>query len=499
MKTLIHQLSIVPRIVYLSILLFSMHYSNAAEIKLLASDGATEDHFGCSVSISGDYAIVGARYADPVGSLSGSAYIFKRDGNTWTEQTKLIAGDAAAVNMFGYSVSISGDYAIVGSPQDSYGSAYIFMRQGTDWVQVAKLTANDAAGGDAFGVAVCIDDDYAIIGAFRDDDGASDAGSAYIFKREGTNWVQTAKLTASDPAYNGEFGKSVSISGEYAIVGFYGDDDAGSLSGSAFIFKRNDNIWSEHAKLTANDATADSYFGWSVSISGNYAIVGAYHDDHAGDRSGSAYIFERNDNTWVQIPKLIADIPASNDHFGFSVAIDNNKALVGAINYNSKGAVYVFVRNDDGWGENTIITPDDGGWQDMFGVSVAIAGDYALTGADEDDDLGINAGSAFIFDDFILGINDNVLSPPIGINLEQNYPNPFSGKTTAGYTLQTKSFVVFKVLDITGKEITTLVNEKQQPGKYEVEFNADGLPTGVYYYRLTVGKNTQTKKMIIQK
>jgi hypothetical protein len=153
------------------------------------------------------------------------------------------------------------------------------------------LTAADGAFNDRFGQSVSISGDYAVVGAYYDDDNGGNSGSAYIFKRYGTNWSQQAKLTASDAAAIDQFGVSVSISGNSAIVGAWNDDDSGSNSGSAYMFKRSGTSWPQQAKLLAADGAASDYFGNSVSISGAYAITGAYYDDDKGDDSGSAYMF----------------------------------------------------------------------------------------------------------------------------------------------------------------------------------------------------------------
>ena len=179
---------------------------------------------------------------DDNGDDSGSAYIFKRDGTSWRQQAKLTATDGAADNWFGWSVSISVDYAIVGANHDddngdNSGSAYIFKRDGTSWSQQAKLLASDGFAGDGFGDSVSISGDYAIVGAINDDDNGTDSGSAYIFKR-GETWNQQVKLTASDGALGDWFGDSVSISSGYAIVGSSGDNDNGSNSGSVYIFSK---------------------------------------------------------------------------------------------------------------------------------------------------------------------------------------------------------------------------------------------------------------------
>ena len=372
------------------------------EVKLTASDGAYVNYFGYSVSISGDYAIVGAYNDNDNGYGSGSAYIFKRQGDDWNETVKLTPSDGASGDNFGYSVSISGDYAIVGACWDddrriNSGSAYIFKRQGDTWNEMAKLTASDGAYYDLFGYSVSISGDYAIVGAYWDDDKGVNSGSAYIFKRQGDTWNEMAKLTASDGAIEDHFSCSVSISGDYAIVGANGDDDNGSYSGSAYIFKRQGDTWKETAKLTASDGAFYDYFGSSVSISGDYAIVGADGDDDIG----SAYIFKRQGDTWNEMAKLTASDGASSDYFGYSVSISGDYAIVGADgdddNGSNSGSTYIFKREGNDWNETAKLTASDGAFYDYFGSSVSINGNYALVGAYGDDDNGSSSGSAYIY------------------------------------------------------------------------------------------------------
>ena len=266
--------------------------------KLTASDGAASDQFGNSVAISSNYAIIGAFVDDdPNGSNSGSAYIY--NVQTGTELHKLTASDAAASDQFGNSVAISGNYAIVGSQYDddngsSSGSAYIFNV--TTGTQLHKLTASDGVASDIFGWSVAIDGNYAIVGSKYDDGDNTSSGSAYIF--DVTTGTQLHKLTASDAANSDEFGRSVAINGNYAIVGApYDDDDVNS--GSAYIF--NVTTGTQLHKLTASDGAAYDYFGYSVAISGNYAIVTAYYDDDNGLNSGAAYIFGPTEDSLLKI------------------------------------------------------------------------------------------------------------------------------------------------------------------------------------------------------
>jgi hypothetical protein len=373
------------------------------EQKFLALDGSASDWFGYSVSTSGDYAIVGAYLDDVNGADSGSAYIFKWDETGWVQQAKLTASDGNTNDLFGLSVSISGDYAIVGAyGDDSYkGSAYIFKQAGTSWSQQQKLTASDGIANDLFGWSASISGDYAIVGAYQDDVNGTDSGSAYIFKRDETSWSQQAKLTASDGTGYESFGYSVSISGDLAIVGANVDDDNGSNSGSAYIFRRDVASWSQQQKLTASDACSSDWFGYSVSTSGDYAIVGAEGNDDKGSNSGSAYIFRWDGTNWVQQQKFLASDGAASDYFGRSVSISGDLAIVGAdgndVKGSNSGSAYIFKRGGTSWVQQQKLTASDGAADDRFGISVSISGDYAIVGAYLDDVNGADSGSAYAF------------------------------------------------------------------------------------------------------
>ena len=237
------------------------------------------------------------------------------------KQQKILASDKQVGDEFGVRVSLSGDYAIVGAYREdagisnisNAGAAYIFKRDTTtdSWSQQKKILANDKQANDWFGNSVSISGDYAIVGAYGEDEGGSNAGAAYIFKRSGITWSQQAKILATDKAANDQFGNSVSISGDYAIVGAYQEDEGGSNAGAAYIFKRSGITWSQQAKILATDKQANDWFGNSVALSGDYAIVGAYQEDEGGSYAGAAYIFKRSGITWSQQAKILATDKAS--------------------------------------------------------------------------------------------------------------------------------------------------------------------------------------------
>jgi hypothetical protein len=374
-------------------------HDNADETKIFAGDAAQSDEFGKSVSVSGDYAIVGADGNDSGGSDSGAAYIFKRECNTWVEQAKLVSGDANAQDHFGRSVSISGDYAIVGACQDdesgtNSGAAYIFVRNGEEWIQQAKLITSDAGANDYFGYAVSISGDYAIVGAYQHNAGQ---GAAYIFKRDGDNWTEQAKLAAGVPDECRRFGWSVHINGGYAIAGAPGDSE--DDIGSAYLFKREGDAWIEQARLAGNS----SRFGHSVAVNENYAVVGAPRYEWEYDLSGEALVFKHEQSSWTKQADLSADEPIENQAggimerplFGISVCLDGNRAAVGSYGVFA-GTAYIYETEDDHWTCRHKLS--DNMSNTYHGFSTAMSGRHAIVGAYRDDQANANAGAAYIYD-----------------------------------------------------------------------------------------------------
>ena len=222
--------------------------------KLLASDGAAEDWFGYSVALDGDTAVVGSRFDDDNGEASGSAFVYVRSGGVWTEQAKLTASDGAAFDEFGISVAIDGDTAVVGAWEAGdtpifgadNGWAYVFVRVGGVWTEQAKLIASDAEINENFGISVAVSGDTVVVGSWHDDDACpSDifcrSGSAYVFTRSGAVWTQQAKLTASDAAAGDQFGVSVAVDVDTAVVRALPCSSCAG-TGSAYVFTRSGGV-----------------------------------------------------------------------------------------------------------------------------------------------------------------------------------------------------------------------------------------------------------------
>ncbi len=491
------------------------------EVKLIAGDAAEDDNFSTSVSINGNYAIVGAPGNDDDGDRSGSAYIFALDGGIWAQQAKLTAKDGAGGDFFGRSVSINGDWAIVSSHHDDVwsGSAYIYQRDGKNWKEQGKVNAKDGEANDSFGFSVDISGDTIIAGVPQDDDKGADSGSVFVFVRVGDKWVEQQKFTPRDAEAGDIFGSSVSIDGDYAIIGSLWDDDKGSRSGSAYIYRRSKRVWKEEAKLVASDGARGSEFGFSVHISGNYAIVGA-NSHNSG--AGAAYVFVRNGETWTEEAKLTASDGKAKDNFGISVSINattgNVAALVGSYRHdgkgNNSGAVYSFLRKGKAWIERARVTASDVEAGDRFGGSVSISANHALTGSSLKNG---GTGSAYIynvFDDLALSVEpfgkQVVLWGQIRKNaLYQNFPNPFNPDTWIPYQLAEDAWVTLTISDLTGYVVRTFKVGHQPAAMYTSKERAiywDGrndigepVSSGIYFYHLQAGNFATTKKMIIIK
>jgi subtilisin-like proprotein convertase family protein len=389
--------------------------ATSGEIILAASDAEVEDYFGNSVSISGSYVAVGAENEDSGGSNAGAVYIFKSSGSSYNQVAKLASSSLATSDYFGTAVDISGDYVVVGAESDeidteySSGVVYVFKNNGSDsFTQIAELVASDHQSSDYFGCSVAISGNYIVVGAYWEDTGGSNAGAAYVFKNDGSdNITQIAKLVSSDAEAYDYFGRSVSISGNYIIVGAYGEDAGGSSSGAAYVFKNNgsDSI-TQIAKLTAGDAGADDYFGRSVSINGSYIVTGAYGEDSGAYNAGAVYIFKNNgSDSYSQISKLTASDPASSAYFGSSVSIGANgtKVAIGAkgvkvSNVSSVGAAYIFKNNgSDSYSQVGKFTASDGAYRNFLGDSISIDGDNIVVGAAGDSLAVSYNGSAYIY------------------------------------------------------------------------------------------------------
>lgn len=349
--------------------------------KLIANDRAADDRFGFSVSLDSNRAAIGAFYDDDNGMNSGSVYIFEESGGTWTQVDKLIASDGQADDQFGFSVALDGNRLLVGANGDVNnglvtGSAYLFTFTSTNsWQETGKLLAYDGAASDNFGASVALEGNLALVGASGD---SSFAGAVYAFTLGTT---QSVKISADDLQSFANFGGSISLDGNRLAVGALADNNVnGNAAGAAYVFELIAGTWMQDIKLIASGAGEPNAFGYSVSLDNNRLLIGA-----ADFQGGAAYVFEDSAGTWQEKKKLFLSNTTSNELYGEAVALDGDLAIVGAgsrfVNSIISGAVYAYTYDGSDWILVDELVANDPAVGDNFGSALALDGSISLIGA----------------------------------------------------------------------------------------------------------------------
>jgi FG-GAP repeat len=382
---------------------------------LTLNDGtpSSNEQFGFSVAIAGDRILVSAPRDDTWGTDSGLAYAYDLSSPTPELPMAILRDSSPALDdLFGMSVSLAGDLAVVGAHLDddgagNSGSAYIFdLSSGTPELAILSIDNPGPASNDEFGRAVSLAGTRLLVGANGDNTGSSSAGSAYVFELSSGNPGNPAiTINNPSPSSNEEFGGSVALSGPVAVIGSSRDDKGSSNAGGVAVFDLNSGSAQQPLLLIDNPApTINDYFGSSVAVSGSMVAIAAIQDDQGATNAGTVYIYNTNSSVpGVPLFAIPNPSPQSQDEFGNSLAISGNTLVVGASRNNTgaddAGSVYVFdlASSTPGVPIHVIDNPDFaiGDW---FGYSVSLSGDRLLVGAPRDDAGAPNAGSAYVFD-----------------------------------------------------------------------------------------------------
>lgn len=414
------------------------NWNTATKAKLFPSDLASSDNFGKSIDISDDYVVIGSPLADilPAGegatlkTNGGCVYVYGYQGSAWTQLTKLYPTDLALDDNFGASVSINSDYIVVGSPMSDIlpagegatlktngGCIYIFQKTSdTSWTQLTKLYSSDLAASDNFGKSVKINsDNNIVVGVPLSDSAGADSGCIYVFKFNGSTWIQN-KLIPSDLAASNNFGWSVDINDDNdIIVGAPLTDilpagEGATLKtdgGCVYIFTYNGSIWTQSNKFYPSDFASGDNFGWAVSITWEDAFVGSPNSDFSGKtNSGSCYVYSKSNGVWSFNTKLLPTQLVAGDSYGSSVYVAGNYATVGApladvlpagegaTLKTDGGCIYIYRKDSNGvWVDETKIFSSDLASNDNFGFVVATKGNYTIAGAPLTDVLPAGEGA----------------------------------------------------------------------------------------------------------
>jgi len=339
---------------------------------------------GSAVAMSGELALLGAPGAP---NDLGQACIYQRTNESWSLLTCLspTPENANIIQQFGSAVSISGEQLVIGAEVKQSGTrgiAYVYQRQGDLWLQQAQLTHPNSSANNKFASVLSISGDYVAIGS--PGAAASQTGTVYIFKKAGDSWVEDISITPASSFKSARFGSSIQLSGEYLIIG---DDDHGrGHEGSAYIYRREEGIWSLQASVKGGDFTKKAKYGTSVAIANNYAVVGAKEENSPtikkNKKSGAVYVYKRTGKLWHHQAKLTASDAEQGDNFGSSVAISDHYLMIGAEkDNNAKGSTYLFNNSNDVWTQSFKFEADDGSQQDSFGHAIALEQEHLLVAA----------------------------------------------------------------------------------------------------------------------
>jgi hypothetical protein len=475
----------------------SVYYYNGTnwtlQAHLFASDSTTTMNYGVAVSISGDYIVIGAPKSETTNIPQGAVYLYQKPINGWvnaTETAKLIASDGATGDYFGVSISIHGDDLVVGANRtndlgNNSGSAYIFTKPTTGWIsgtETAKLSPSDGATDDTFGTKVDIDGTSIVVGSPNTFGfGASlSPGAAYVFVKPITGWLnmtETAKLSPSDGTPGDDFGGSISIHGDDIVIGASKKNQIPSSTGAAYVFSKPISGWSnmiENAKLTVSNGTSIDEFGASVALFGNQVVVGSPFLNDLGPESGGIYTFVKPNTGWVSTTentKILATDGRSKEYFGGILAISENYLLVGAPNAidagTRTGAAYFFKACPMTIIDTTIAQ----------GASISVGNNTYNTSGIYQDTFPSQDCDSIVVTNLMVGLSIQQTSEEYNSILTL-YPNPSTGLITLGLSNNLNQISMeVEVFDRLGK----LVYHKKDQGN---QLDLEALPKGLYLLRV---------------
>ena len=369
--------------------------------KITASNASEFDWFGFGLAATEDVIVVAARGDANQETAARNAYIFEKVNGLWTESAILAADQDDAPDRFGRSVAVDGATILVGDTQfdlTGMGAVYFFEKQGEVWEHADVFTG---VQNTAFGISSAISGNTAMVGASAAQFNGVFSGVVFVYERVSGIWVSAGKLSPPDGNDFDQFGVSVGLSGNIAVIGAFRGEVDEIETGTAYIYERIDGVWTFVTKIMADDRAESDMFGHDVAISGEIVVIGADSHDDLGSLSGAAYLFEKVEGVWTQTKKLLADDGMSTDLFGSSVGVSGQTVVVGARQDDDQGSAsgsgYVFRKLSGVWTQTAKLLASDGARIDFFGKSMVIGGGTIVVGASGNDDVADRSGSAYIF------------------------------------------------------------------------------------------------------
>ncbi|GGG54082.1 T9SS type A sorting domain-containing protein [Epilithonimonas arachidiradicis] len=462
--------------------------------KITASTRESRAEFGTSVAINNQFLAVGASRED---IAKGAVYIHQKSGNNWNFNQKITAPDSFEMAEFGGSIKFGNDFLVISAGRADIeniiraGALYVYnLDANNQWNFTNKLTASDYDNDALLGVnptSIAVDGNTIVAGA---PGFSSWNGAVYIYEKSGNDWIEAQKITSPESVDFGNFGIGVSLYGDYLVIGASG---VNNNAGKIYIYKKNNSgDWIFHQSLTSSDNFENSYFGNSVSVSGNELVVGAYTEVNTGNPS-MAYIFKLNDDgNWEETQKIPSYESSEHTYFAWMCELKNDQLLISSPHlYGAEaGRTLLYKKNSQNqWEFDQELKPENDVAEDFYGWSLAMSDNEILIGAardnwDNNEENELNdAGSAYIFTSTNLATNENNLSK----NNIKIYPNP--AKDFINITSQ-KEINSVEILDQSGKRISE---------SRELKINISNLPKGIYILKIKFSdRNSSIQKLIKQ-
>jgi hypothetical protein len=378
----------------------------------LSPAGLPGGRFGTQLALDGTALAIAAPYDAQAAPAAGAAYVFRLQSSQWTQEAKITASNTAQSDRFSNNaIALQSDVLVTAAPFSApngrafAGQAYVFRRQGSLWTEETILTSSDSAPQDLFGLSVALDGPVVAVGAIgAGHSGALNAGAVYVFRHNGNQWLEEAKLTASDAAGLNGLGRGLALQGDVLLAGAFGTNDANPndfycQSGAVYLFRREGTQWVERQKLTASDAACKNNFGTSIDLDGSRALIGAHRKDNY---IGAAYVWSFNGTSFQETHKLVAPgFGGANPNFGGTVALDGDLAVIGAFGwdaqYEGAGSAFLFRFNGTDWIPSGRLGSRKNREHDQMGFAVAAGGGSVVVSANEQDQTAaIDAGVVYL-------------------------------------------------------------------------------------------------------
>ncbi|MFM7022877.1 MAG: T9SS type A sorting domain-containing protein [Flavobacteriales bacterium] len=508
--------------------------------KVVAPDRFSDAFFGYTTAISGDVAIIGAEgnLTDEENTAnleeSGAVYVYEKINKSWFFQQKLVPSDRKKYDLFGHSLDVKNDMIVVGAIQEvedvngnklrtSTGAAYIFKKVNGRWTEVKKLLSGDARPGDCFGSAVKIHDNSIFVSSWLSDlneqgeEPLADAGAIYIFKNEGTDWIQAQKLVNSDRRKSDYFGHNIYVNGDYLAVGMplYRTDQNNLTqffgAGVVYLFKNENGTWKQNKKILHPKLEAATQFGSSVVIDGDRLFIAAKYENAdkncaaVGANAGAVHYYKNFKGAWYLVQTIIAPDWAPNDYFGYSMCVKEDCLYIGSAHSTEipsvdgydgdhTGVIYRFKEQYGYWDFSSSRSNPDRNLHSFFATSLCISGDDLLIGTslNNSDENGsyykAKAGAAFFTS--LSSFTSSEEKPGKNKTL-MAFPNPTSGRVAVIFPEEKQVEWQVKVYNAIG---VLVAQEQENLGRMVLDLTA--LEAGVYIIEANDGQNTYTSKVV---